>query len=123
MVTILVAAILLAVAVPQFQSTINSNRLAGAANELLTSLQTARMEAMRFNHRTTVCLSRNPTSTTPTCAPANASDATGYITYVDINDNDLYNAGTDPSCCARARCRRTCRSCRAPASPLPTAAR
>nr|WP_269448202.1 GspH/FimT family protein [Lysobacter gilvus] len=61
----------------------------------MTSLQTARMEAMRFNHRTTLCLSRNPTSTTPTCAPANASDATGFITYIDINGNDLYNTGTD----------------------------
>lgn len=95
MVTIVVAGVLLAVAVPQFESTINSNRLAGAANELLTSLQTARMEAMRFNHRTTLCLSRNPTSTTPTCAPANADDATGFITYVDKNGNDLYNTGTD----------------------------
>jgi type IV fimbrial biogenesis protein FimT len=95
MVTVIVAAILAAVAVPQFQATINNNRLAGASNELLTSLQTARMEAMRFNRRTTVCLSRNPTSSTPTCAPANAGDATGFITYVDENANDLYNTGTD----------------------------
>ena len=96
MVTILVAAMLLAVAVPSFQSTINSNRLAGATNELLTSLQTARIEAMRFNHRATLCLSRNPTSDTPTCAPANASDATGYITYIDMNGDDTFNAGSDP---------------------------
>jgi type IV fimbrial biogenesis protein FimT len=95
MVTILVAAMLLAVAVPSFQSTINSNRLAGATNELLTSLQTARIEAMRFNRRATLCLSRNPTSDTPTCAPAGATDATGYITYIDVNSNDLYNTGTD----------------------------
>ena len=50
---------------------------------------------MRFNHRATLCLSRNPTSDTPTCAPANATDATGYITYIDKNGNDLYNTGTD----------------------------
>lgn len=49
MVTIAVAAILLAIATPSFTSIINSNRLTGAANEMVVTLQAARMEAVRLN--------------------------------------------------------------------------
>jgi type IV fimbrial biogenesis protein FimT len=93
MIGVVVAAILLAVAVPSFESTINGSRLAGASNELLASLQTARMEAIRFNHRTAVCLSRNAQNAAPTCAPANATNATGWITFVDANSNGTFEAG------------------------------
>jgi len=95
MVTVMCAAILAAVAVPSFQSTINNGRLATASNELLASLQVARMEAIRFNHRTIVCLSTNPTAANPSCAAANATNATGWITFVDTNRNGAYNSGTD----------------------------
>lgn len=93
MVTVMCAAILAAVAVPSFQSTINNGRLSAASNELLASLQTARMEALRYNRRTIVCLSTNPTATNPTCAAANETNATGWITFVDANRNGDYNPG------------------------------
>lgn len=57
MITIAVAAILLAAATPGFTSIINSNRLTGAANEMVATLQTARMEAVRRNRSVTVCSS------------------------------------------------------------------
>jgi len=95
MVAIVVAAILLAVAVPSFETTLNSGRLATASNELLVSLQTARIEAIRYNNRTSVCLSRNAGTANPTCAPAAATDATGWITFVDVNSNGTYQAASD----------------------------
>ena len=93
MVTIVVAAILLGVAVPSFQVTINNGRLATASNELLVSLQTARVEAIRYNDHTVVCLSKTANTSTPTCAAAAATDATGWITFVDVDHNDTYNSG------------------------------
>jgi len=95
MVTVVVAAILLGVAVPTFQVTINNGRLAAAANELLVSLQTARVEAIRYNDHTVVCLSKTANTTTPACNSAAATDSTGWITFVDVNHNNAYNAGTD----------------------------
>jgi len=92
MVAIVVAAILLAIAVPSFETTLNSGRLATASNELLVSLQTARIEAIRYNNRTSVCLSRNAGTANPTCAPAAATDATGWITFVDLNRNGTFEA-------------------------------
>ena len=80
LVTISIVAILLTFAVPSFQSAMNSNRLASAANEMVASLQTARMESIRRNQRTIVCFSANPTASTPSCA---TSGLGGWITFVD----------------------------------------
>ena len=66
MITIAVLAILVAIAVPSFTSLINSNRLTSQANEVVASLQLARMEAIRRNGSVTVCRTINNTS----CAAA-----------------------------------------------------
>lgn len=66
MVTIAVVAILAVVAVPSLVSLVNSNRLTAQANEVMASLQQARMEAIRRNRSVTVCRSLNGT----TCADA-----------------------------------------------------
>lgn len=68
LVTIAVAAILLAIATPSFTAVINNNRLTSAANEMVATIQTGRMEAVRRNARTTVCSSANEA----TCGGAGA---------------------------------------------------
>jgi len=55
MVTVAVAAILLMVAVPSFKNMMLSNRLTAAANEMVGSINTARMEAIKRNTTTLVC--------------------------------------------------------------------
>jgi type IV fimbrial biogenesis protein FimT len=90
MVTVVVMAILLTVAIPSFQGVMNGNRLAGASNELMASLQTARMEAVRRNARVGLCLSATANNATPTCATANVN---GWIVFVDVNKNDAFDAG------------------------------
>ncbi len=92
MVVVVVMALLLAIALPSFESTINNNRLAGASNELMASIQTARIEAVRRNARAMVCLSSDAKSATPTCSTA---DVNGWITFLDVNKNGSYNSATD----------------------------
>lgn len=87
LVTIAVLAILLALAVPSFTSLINSNRLAAQSNEMIASLQQARIESIKQNRRTTVCRSTNGTS----CAGA-AGQWAQWITYVDLNSNGAPSA-------------------------------
>lgn len=77
MVTVAVAAILMAIAAPSFTSLINSNRLASAANEFVGTLQTARSEAVRLNTRAIVCRSTDGVS----CATGGAWSA--WIVLVD----------------------------------------
>ena len=93
MVTLTVVIILLMVAVPSFQSVINSNRLSSAANELVAGLQAARIQAVRFDKRTVVCLSTNANTSSPTCASDNAINATGWIVFVDADKSSAYNSG------------------------------
>ena len=90
LITIAVLAILLALAVPMFTSTINNNRLSAQANELVTSLQLANSEAVRRNARITVC----PSTDGATCAAS--GPWTGWLTIVASNNEVLRSAITKP---------------------------
>ena len=93
MVTLAVAAIVVSMAVPSFQSVVNGNKLAAAANELVASLQVARMEAIRRNQRAGVCASTNTAEgEDATCAAANVD---GWIAFVDDNLDGDFDKGTD----------------------------
>jgi type IV fimbrial biogenesis protein FimT len=91
LVTITVMAIVLGFGVPGFQAVVNGNRLAATANEAVANLQTARMEAIRRNHRVVVCASGNANAgNAATCA---GSDIDGWITFVDNDRNNAFSAG------------------------------
>jgi type IV fimbrial biogenesis protein FimT len=90
MVTVAILAIVLVIAVPSFETTVNANRLMSAANEMVNSLQTARMEAIRRNEHAGMCLSANAGSATPTCASSNVN---GWITFVDADRDGSFSSG------------------------------
>jgi type IV fimbrial biogenesis protein FimT len=62
MVAISIVAILLAIALPSFQGTIRSNRLATTTNEFISSIALARSEAIRSSRGAAVCASTNGTA-------------------------------------------------------------
>lgn len=66
MITLGVIAILTVVAVPSFNSMINSNRLTTASNEIVAALNTARMEAIKRNAYTQFCSDSGSINTTDT---------------------------------------------------------
>jgi len=83
MITLALLGILVMLAVPSFEAISNVNRLSGTSNELLTSMQVARMEAIRRNARVVLCRSTNPESgATATCNTA-AGNWDGWIAFVD----------------------------------------
>ena len=90
MVTVAILAIVLVIALPSFETTVNANRLMGAANEMVNSLQTTRMEAIRRNAHAGMCFSANAGSATPTCATSNIN---GWISFVDVDRNGSYSSG------------------------------
>lgn len=79
MITIAVAAILMALATPSFTSLINSNRLTSAANEMVAVLQTARMEAVRLNTAVRVCSGCD-------------GEVNSVVVFVDANGDNLASA-------------------------------
>lgn len=77
-VTLAVAAILLALATPSFAELLRRNRLAAANNELITALNTARAEALRRGRPVSICASKDQSS----CL-GSADWRTGWIIFED----------------------------------------
>ncbi len=80
-VTMAILAILVAMATPAFDMVNNTNRLTGNANELLTTLQSSRMEAVRRNARVVVC--RNDTPDTGQACITAGGAWLGWMSFVD----------------------------------------
>ena len=91
LVTIAVVAIVLVAGVPGFQALVNGNRLAASANEAIANLQTARMEAIRRSRRVVVCASANANAGAGATCATSAID--GWITFVDTDRSNAFNAG------------------------------
>jgi type IV fimbrial biogenesis protein FimT len=88
MVTLIVAAILIGVAIPSFDGVINANRLVSQGNELIAALQSARGEAVKRNTRVIVCRSVNLVR----CANT-AANWTGWVVGVDANRDGQIDTG------------------------------
>ncbi len=89
-IAIAMVAILLALALPSFQSTIRSNRLATSTNQLTSAFGLARSEAIRNTRGAGVCGSVDGA----TCS--NSTNWTsGWLIWSDTNDTGAFESGTD----------------------------
>lgn len=84
MITLVLAAIILTLAVPGFQDIIRNNRAATQANELVTALGLARSEAVKRGARVSLC----PSTDQASCI-AGPDWSSGWIVFVDGAANDL----------------------------------
>jgi type IV fimbrial biogenesis protein FimT len=92
-ITIAIAAILLALAVPSFTSFLNANQVTTQANELLATFQVARMESIKRSARVVVCATGDANAATPSCANSStwavsAQSNDGWISFVDANASE-----------------------------------
>ena len=93
-VTVAIAGILAAIAVPAFQNMIGDSRLTTQTNEFITDLYHARTEAVKRNQRVTVCKSSTTTAAQPTCNTSGGGDwSIGWISFVDSTPNGQRTAG------------------------------
>lgn len=84
MITLAVAAILLVIAVPSFRSIMLSSRLDTAANDLIASLNTARMEAIKANASAQFCSNSATLNTTSTLGTACNSAEVGAVELTTV---------------------------------------
>ena len=89
MVTITIAAILLAVAAPGMAQLLANSRIATQSSEMVANLALARSEAIKRGVRTTLCPSDSGTGCTATAWSA------GYMAFVDSNGDGSFNTGSD----------------------------
>jgi type IV fimbrial biogenesis protein FimT len=94
LVAVAIAAVLFAIGVPMFRDVTLGSRLSAAANNLLSSVQLARSEAIKRNVNVTLCASSDGQS----CAGAGGWEQ-GWITIIDPADPDTvvqYQQGLPP---------------------------
>ena len=87
-VTMVVAGVLLAVAIPSFTEMIKNNRLATSANSFVTAANIARSEAIKRGVRVTVCKSADGAA----CTTSDDWDQ-GWIVFADLDNNATVDAG------------------------------
>ena len=95
MVTLTIAAVLLGIAVPSFQSVFLATRLSSYANEMVASTMLARSEAINRNTSVTLCVAANPyNAAAPACGTGGWEN--GYLVMCATNaspDNTACRAG------------------------------
>ncbi|MGI9304445.1 MAG: GspH/FimT family pseudopilin [Gammaproteobacteria bacterium] len=89
MVAIAVLAIVAAFAFPNFQTLVQNNRQTAKLNDLVTSLNLARSEAVTRGHRVGVC-----TSTDGTACNGGTNWHNGWFVFLDVDD-DGFGAGDE----------------------------
>jgi type IV fimbrial biogenesis protein FimT len=87
-ITISIASLLLAFAIPSFSYVTRSNRMSGQINDLLADMQFARAEAIKEGSDVVVC-----SSATGTGCSAATTWQTGWIVFSDQNRNGAFDAG------------------------------
>jgi len=92
-ITMAIAAILLTIAVPSFQTTIANNRLATQTNSLVTDINIARSEAVKRGTGVILCNSADPNAVAPACIGAGNVWTGGWIVFVDDDNSGNFGAG------------------------------
>lgn len=88
-ITLAIAAILVSIAIPNFQTFVLNNRMAVQANDFMTAIGFARSEAIKRSTRISICRS----SDNATCA-ASGTWAQGWIIFSDAGITGVVD-GTD----------------------------
>lgn len=96
LITIAIVSILAAIGVPSFREMLRQNRATSLANELATSLNLARSEAIKRGTPVTLCKSANITDASPTCSTAtNAYWQNGWLIFLDKGTIGTFDNASD----------------------------
>ena len=91
-----VLVILLAVGAPALTGFVKSSRITSVTNDFLANIAVGRSESVKRGARTSICVSSNSTTATPSCTGGGASAwKQGYIVFADLNGDGAFNAGSD----------------------------
>lgn len=91
LVTLTVASIVISVGIPSFRGVIMDNRMASEANRFMTSVNTARSYAVRYQREATVCATADYNAAVPSCE-ATTDWSNGWIVWVDKDRDSATDA-------------------------------
>lgn len=93
--TMAIAAIVISIAVPSYQTSVQNNSKTTSINALATALQLARSTAITRRVNVTMCKSNTITAATPTCRSGGGSGdwSQGWIIFTDSDNSASINGG------------------------------
>jgi type IV fimbrial biogenesis protein FimT len=98
LVTLAIAAIVSAIAVPNYITFVQNNRLTSQANDLVTALNYAKSEAIKRGVRVSVCSRASDTS----CVAAGVTDwSNGWLVFVNPNSDAVIDPAELPALLVR----------------------
>ncbi|MEC9341426.1 MAG: GspH/FimT family pseudopilin [Pseudomonadota bacterium] len=86
-----VGAVLVGLAVPAFTALTKNNRLITETNTLIGHINLARSEAIKRNQPVALCRSADPTAANPVCGGSANDWTSGWIVFVDDDDNGVFD--------------------------------
>ena len=93
MITVAIAGIAMAFAIPSLETYIKNDRLTAQINTLVSHLAYARNEAVTRSQQVGLCASDDASSVTPTCSGADWAD--GWILFVDSDGDSGFTVGEE----------------------------
>ena len=93
LVLMMVLAVTLGLGVPAFNAMMANNRMSAAANDLVSSLHSARAEALTRSRSVTMCASLGWQADQPVCDGGTASLLDGWIVFVDEDSDGTVDNG------------------------------
>jgi type IV fimbrial biogenesis protein FimT len=94
MVTLIIAAVLVSLAVPNMRMFIQNARLSSQTNDLIADLNVTRSEAIKRGVPVTLCRSASPEAASPVCG-SGANWESGWFVFSDKNGDRIYTAADD----------------------------
>lgn len=91
MLVVTIAGLLLGLGIPAMGNYFRNARITAAANDVMGALHFTRSEAIKRRQPVTLCTSANPQAANPGCAAS--ALLTGWIAFVDLNQNGQRDAG------------------------------
>ncbi len=95
MIGIALAAIIVSMATPSFNSAMKKNKIVAETNELIADINFARSEAVKRSVPVVLCRSASPTNTTPSCGGTASNWSSGWLVFADTDGDNSYTAADD----------------------------
>lgn len=95
LISVAVIAILLALALPAFNSLVLDNRITTMTNRFVADLRLARSEALKRGARVIVCRSNDVRAASPTCGGDSQTWTQGWLIFANTDANTIFDTGTD----------------------------
>lgn len=95
LISVAIIAILLALALPAFNSLVLDNRIVAMTNRFVADLRLARSEALKRNSRVVVCRSGDIRAANPSCGGASQTWTQGWLIFANSDANTVFDSGTD----------------------------